>query len=171
MSINSVTISGNLGQDPELKSTQGGTSVLRFRMAVNERRKDQGGEWADYANWVTCVVFGNRADGIAPYLSKGSKVCVQGHLRYSQWEKDGQSRSSLDVIVDEIEFMSRSDQSAAQPAYQPQPTSYPQQPQPPVYGAQDAPQGYSQAAQMAQQMAQQAQPSFESVYQEDIPFN
>ena len=166
MSINSVTISGNLGQDPELKSTQGGTSVLRFRMAVNERRKDQGGEWADYANWVTCVVFGNRAEGIAPYLSKGSKVCVQGHLRYSQWEKDGQSRSSLDVIVDEIEFMSRSD---AQPQYQPQPTSYPQQPQPPVYGAQGAPQGYGQAAQMAMDMAQQA-PAAPGVYDEEIPF-
>lgn len=168
-SINRAVISGNLTRDAELKSTNSGMAVLGFSVAVNDRRKNpQTGEWEDVPNYVDCVMFGSRAEGIAPYLAKGAKVCVEGKLRWSQWEKDGEKRSKLEVIVDEIVLMSRSD---AQPAYQPQPTNYPQQPQPPVYGAQNASQGYSQAAQMAQQMAQQAQPSFESVYQEDIPFN
>lgn len=117
-SINRVNLSGNLGSDPELKATKGGTSVLEFLLAVNDRRKNQQtGEWEDYANWVSCSIFGKRADSLAKYLSKGSKVALEGRLRYSSWEKDGQKRSKLSVIVDEIEFLSRSDQQQRQQPY------------------------------------------------------
>lgn len=106
MSINRVCISGNLTRDPELRSTAGGTSVLGFGVAVNERRKNaQTGEWEDYPNFVDCTLFGKRAEALERYLSKGSKVAIEGRLHYSSWEKDGQKRSKLDVTVDEIEFM------------------------------------------------------------------
>jgi single-strand DNA-binding protein len=109
--INSVTIAGNLGKDAELKSSQSGTAVLRFGVAVNERRKDQQGNWSDYTNWVSCVMFGKRAQAVAQYLTKGTKVSVQGKLHYSSWQgKDGTSRSKLEVMVDELEFMSRENQ-------------------------------------------------------------
>ena len=108
MSINRVNISGNLTRDPELRATTGGTQVLSFGMAVNDRRKNQQtGEWEDYPNFVDCTMFGSRAEKISRYLTKGCKVAVEGKLRYSQWERDGQKRSKLEVIVEEIEFMSR----------------------------------------------------------------
>lgn len=108
MSINRVSISGNLTREPELRHTQGGTAVLGFGVAVNDRRKNpQTGEWEDYPNFVDCTMFGSRAESVATFLSKGSKVAIDGKLRYSTWERDGQSRSKLEVIVDDIEFMSR----------------------------------------------------------------
>lgn len=109
MSINRVVISGNLTRDPELRQTAGGLPVLGFSVAVNDRRKNQStDEWEDYPNFVDCTMFGARADSVAKFLSKGAKVAIEGKLRWSQWEKDGQKRSKLEVIVDELEFMSRS---------------------------------------------------------------
>ena len=107
MSINRVIISGNLTRDAELRQTASGTSVLGFGVAVNDRRRNnQTGEWEDYANFVDCTMFGQRAQAIAPYLRKGLKVALEGKLRYSSWERDGQKRSKLEVIVDDLEFMS-----------------------------------------------------------------
>ena len=111
MSINRVNISGNLTRDPELRATAGGTQVLSFGVAVNDRRKNpQTGDWEDYPNFVDCTMFGTRAEAVSRYLSKGTKVAIEGKLRYSSWERDGQRRSKLEVIVDEIEFMSRGSQ-------------------------------------------------------------
>lgn len=105
MSINRVVISGNLTRDPELRTTASGMSILSFGVAVNDRRKNsQTGEWEDYPNFIDCTMFGIRAQNIQQYLSKGSKVTVEGKLRWSQWEKDGQKRSKLDVVVNDIDF-------------------------------------------------------------------
>lgn len=121
MSINRVNISGNLTRDPELRATASGTQVLSFGVAVNDRRRNpQTGEWEDYPNFVDCTMFGTRAEAVSRYLSKGSKVAIEGKLRYSSWERDGQRRSKLEVIVDEIEFMSRGQQGGYTPAPAPQ---------------------------------------------------
>ena len=107
MSINRVIISGNLTRDPELRQTASGLPVLGFGVAVNDRRKNQHtGEWEDYPNFVDCTMFGTRAESVAKFLSKGSKVAIEGKLRWSQWERDGQKRSKIEVIIDELEFMS-----------------------------------------------------------------
>ena len=114
MSINRCILSGNLTRDPELRSTAGGTSILSFSIAVNDRRKNnQTGEWEDYPNFVDCTMFGARAEAVGRFLAKGNKVAIEGKLRYSSWEKDGQRRSKLEVVVDEIEFMSHSDRETA----------------------------------------------------------
>lgn len=120
MSINRVCISGNLTRDPETRRTAGGTAVMSFGVAVNDRAKNQQtGEWEDRPNFVDCVMFGTRAEAVGRYLSKGTKVAIEGRLRWSQWQtQDGQKRSKLEVIVDEIEFMSRSEQQAYAPAQQ-----------------------------------------------------
>lgn len=107
MSINQVTISGNLGRDSELRKTQSGMAILSFTVAVNERRKNSQGEWSDYTNWVGVSMFGTRAEKLHDYLKKGTKVCVQGKLRYSEWERDGQKKSKIEVIADEIELMQK----------------------------------------------------------------
>ena len=115
LSINRVNISGNLTRDPELRHTQGGMAVLSMGVAVNDRRKNpQTGEWEDYANFVDCTMFGPRAEKLAQHLTKGTKVAIEGKLHWSQWEKDGAKRSKLEVVVDEIEFMSRGQQQRQQ---------------------------------------------------------
>lgn len=108
MSINRVFISGNLTRDAELRQTSGGMQVLRFGVAVNDRAKNQQtGQWEDRPNFVDCVAFGARAEGLARVLRKGMRVAVDGQLRYSSWEaQDGSRRSKLEVVVEEIEFMS-----------------------------------------------------------------
>ena len=130
MSLNLVIISGNLTRDPEVRTTAGGSTLFSFSVAVNDRAKNpQTGEWEDRPNYVDCVLFSNnqkRSDFFSANLAKGTKVAVRGRLRWSQWEaKDGSGkRSKLDVIVDELELMSRAEQAApaavpAVPAYQP----------------------------------------------------
>ena len=105
MSINSVTVSGHLTRDPDLRTTQGGTSILAFSVAVNERHKNQQtGEWEEYPNFVDCVLFGARAEWMARDLHKGKLVTVSGKLRYTTWERDGERRSKLEVVADDIEY-------------------------------------------------------------------
>ncbi len=156
MSINRVNISGNLTRDPELRATAGGTQVLSFGVAVNDRRRNpQTGEWEDYPNFVDCTMFGARAEAVSRFLSKGTKVAIEGKLRYSSWERDGQRRSRLEVVVDEIEFMSRGGQGQQAPA-----GAYGAQPQAPApYGA-PAP----------APSAPVSTPPAVEVYDEDIPF-
>ncbi len=107
MSINRAIISGNLTRDPELRQTQSGMPVLSFGVAVNDRRKNPTtGEWEDVPNFIDCTMFGNRANSLANILTKGMKVAIEGKLRWSQWERDGQKRSKIEVIVDSLDFMS-----------------------------------------------------------------
>lgn len=174
MSINRVNISGNLSRDPELRQTQGGSAILSFGVAVNDRRKNpQTGQYEDYPNWVDCAVFGNRATALAPRLSKGMKVAIEGKLRWSQWEHNGEKRSKLEVIVDEIEFLSGGGQQGAQRqtnAYRQSPQSAPQaqySPQIPQGYAQYAPQ--QQAPQMAPQQPMQQMPAHQMVPQQPMP--
>lgn len=120
MSINRVNLTGNLTRDPELRATVSGTQVLSFGIAVNDRQKNkQTGEWEDYPNFVDCTMFGSRAEAVSRYMAKGQKVAVEGKLRYSSWERDGVKRSKLEVIVDNIELMSRSNNQ--QQGFQAQP--------------------------------------------------
>lgn len=108
MAINSVSISGNLTRDPDMRQAAGGLQVMTFGVAVNERRKNnQTGEWDDYANFIDCTVFGDRAQSLGRILCKGMKVCIHGKLRYTAWERDGQKRSKVEVIADTVEFMSQ----------------------------------------------------------------
>ena len=117
MSINRVCLSGNLTRNSELRWTQGGSSVLSFGLAVNERRRNTAtGEWEDRPNFVDCTMFGSRAEKLAQYLTRGAKVALEGRLHYSSWTKDDERRSKLEVVVDEIEFMSRRDGAQGAPA-------------------------------------------------------
>ncbi len=107
MSINRVAISGNLTRDPELRVTTSGSQVMTFCLAVNDRRRNpQSGEWEDVPNYVDCVLFGARAESLSKILTKGQRVVLDGRLRWSQWERDGQKRSKLEVIAETLDFVS-----------------------------------------------------------------
>jgi single-strand DNA-binding protein len=186
MSINRVNISGNLTRDPEMRATQAGTQILTFGVAVNDRRRNpQTGEWEDYPNYIDCVVFGNRAEPLSRFLSKGTKVAVEGKLRWSQWERDGQKRSKIEVIVDEVELPSRPQQGGdgySQGGYG-QPGGYAPAPQQaysaPSYASPQfsAPEqgGYAPASQPAYAQPAAAAPQsapapMDQQYDDEIPF-
>lgn len=162
MSINRVIISGNLTRDPELRQTQSGLPVLGFGVAVNDRRKNQAtGEWEDYPNFIDCTMFGTRAQSLANYLSKGAKVAIEGKLRWSQWERDGQKRSKIEVIVDELEFMSSRNADSSHGGYGNAAGGY--------AGAGGYGSGYASPT-PAQAQSAPVIDATSSVYDDDIPF-
>lgn len=195
MSINRVVVSGNLTRDPELRATPGGTQVLGFGVAVNDRRRNQQtGEWEDYPNFIDCTMFGNRAEALSRILRKGMKVAIEGKLRYSSWEdkNGGGRRSKVEIIPDEVVLMSQNPNGQQAQQYAPQgyqqqyapqqaPRAYAPQPAPqqptPQWNAQQAYQQAPQAAPQRPQQAPQAAPQQPApaqqqldVYDEDIPF-
>lgn len=140
MSINRVMITGNLTRDPEVRNTQSCMAVLNLGVAVNDRRKNnQTGEWENVPNYVDCVMFGTRAENVSRYIRKGSKVAIEGKLRWSQWEdKQGGKRSKIEVIVDDLEFMSRDGGDVGQ--MQPEPSkAAPAAPAADAYAQEDIP--------------------------------
>lgn len=137
MSVNMVTLSGNITRDAELHKTSAtGTAVLDFSIAVNDRRHNsQTGEWEDHPNFFDITVFGKRAEAIHTWCLKGVKVVVSGKLRQNVWQdkNTGQNRSRVTIIADEIDFMSRGNNGGnnggGQAAAQPTPVQQPAQQQ------------------------------------------
>ena len=115
--INRVVLSGNLTRSPELKTTPGGMAVLQMGIAVNDRMKNPStGQWEDVPNYFDMTMFGTRAEKVSQYLDKGSKVCIEGKLRWRQWtdQQSGQKRSKVEVLVSEIEFARSNSQNYGQ---------------------------------------------------------
>ena len=104
-SYNRVILMGNVTRDIELRYTTSGMAVTEVGLAVNDRRKNQAGEWVDEANYFDITMFGRTAEIAAEYLSKGSPVFIEGKLKYDTWEKDGQKRSKVHVICDRMQLI------------------------------------------------------------------
>ena len=143
MGINKTFISGNLTKDCQLRSTAAGSNILTFTVAVNDRRRNpQTGEWEDFPNFIDCVIFGQRAQTLSNFLAKGSKVSIEGKLRWSQWQdkQTQKNRSKIEVIVDEVEFLSGSKAQNQQQSQKP--NNYTNQYQNGAYSATQQPTGY-----------------------------
>jgi len=98
-----ITITGGLGSDPELRTTPSGQSVANLSVAVQDRVKNGAGEWVDGETvWYKCAVWRDYAEHVAESLHKGDRVIVTGRLKPRSYEKDGVKQLSLDVEVDEI---------------------------------------------------------------------
>ncbi len=129
---NRVMLSGRAVREPELRSTAGGTPVLSFTLAVDERVRDrETGAWSDRASFIDCSMYGSRAEKVAQYLRKGSAIHVEGRLRQDRWDDraTGQRRSRVHVVVDDIEIPPR--QSSAHEDREqaaPQPEAHSQNP-------------------------------------------
>lgn len=109
MSINKCFFVGNLTRDPEVKQTKSGMSVMQFGLAVNDRRKNQQGEYEDKPNYLDCTLFGNRVDWVSRSVSRGTKVAICCRVDYQSWQdKDGNNRNKIAFIVDEIEVLASS---------------------------------------------------------------
>ena len=106
-SYNKVILMGNLTRDPEMRYLPSNTAVAQIGLAVNDRWKDkQSGEWKDKANFIDCEAFGNTAENINKFFSKGRPILIEGKLRLDQWEdQSGNKRSKLKVVIDRFEFV------------------------------------------------------------------
>ncbi|HXG92727.1 MAG TPA: single-stranded DNA-binding protein [Blastocatellia bacterium] len=106
-SFNKIIIVGYLGRDPELRYTPQGTPVCDFSVATTERRKDKSGEVQERTTWFRVSFFGRQAEVASQYLSKGRQVYVEGQLSQREWtDKDGATRTSLEVRGSDIQFLS-----------------------------------------------------------------
>lgn len=105
-SVNMAVIMGNLGQDPELRTTAGGTAVANIRVATNERREDASGDWTDHVEWHSITLFGKTAENVCKYLNKGSGIHVVGRIQTRKWQdKDGKDRYSTEIVANEVQFV------------------------------------------------------------------
>lgn len=104
-SVNQVMLMGNLTRDPELRQTPNGQNVCSFSLALNRSYRDQSGEWQEATDYVDCVAWGPLAERVAQYLSRGRRVFVQGRLQSRSWEQEGQKRSKVEVVVNDVTFL------------------------------------------------------------------
>jgi single-strand DNA-binding protein len=104
-SFNKVILMGNLTRDPEVRYTQGGTAVSEIGLAVNDKRKDAKGEWIEETTFVDVTLWGRTAEIAGEYLGKGSSVLIEGRLKLDSWEKDGQKRSKLRVVAENMRML------------------------------------------------------------------
>jgi single-strand DNA-binding protein len=102
--INHVVLVGRLTRDAELKYTAGGQAVCKFSVAINRRRKN-GDQWVDEANFFDVVLWGRQGEALNQYLVKGKVVGVDGELRQDRWEQDGQNRSKVEVVATNIQLL------------------------------------------------------------------
>jgi single-strand DNA-binding protein len=105
--INKVILVGNLGADPESRTTPGGLTVTNIRVATTERRKDrQSGEWVDETEWHRVVMFDKMAETAREYLRKGSQVYLEGAIRTNKWQdKDGNDRYTTEIIARDMQML------------------------------------------------------------------
>ena len=105
--INRVVLTGNLTQDPELRSTPDGTAVCALRIASNSRRKNAtSGAWTDKPNYLDVTIFGTQGENAARYLTKGRGVAIDGRLDWHEWHsQDGTKRQAIQIIADTIQFL------------------------------------------------------------------
>lgn len=104
-SFNRVILLGNVTRDIEVKYLQSGMAVTEIGLAVNDRRKNQAGEWVEETTFVDVTLWGRTAEVAGEYLSKGSPVLIEGRLKLDQWEKDGQKHSKLRVTGERMQMV------------------------------------------------------------------
>ncbi|MBX3423815.1 MAG: single-stranded DNA-binding protein [Pirellulaceae bacterium] len=104
-SYNRVILMGNLTRDIQLRYTPSGTAVTEVGLAVNDRRKNQAGEWVDETTFVDVTFWGKTAEVAGEYLSKGSAVFIEGRLKLDTWEKDGQKHYKLRVVCERMQML------------------------------------------------------------------
>lgn len=113
-SMNKVVLVGRLGQDPEQRALPSGTAIANFSVATNETRKDQNGQYIDSTEWHRCVAFGNQADFINKYFTKGRLVYIDGRLRTRKWQdSNNATHYSTEIMADTAMLLDRGPRSEA----------------------------------------------------------
>lgn len=104
--LNRVTLVGRLTRDPEVRYTSGGMPIVSLGLAVNGRQKDAAsGQWTEKPNFFDVKLFGERFERLAQHLEKGRRIGIDGRLEWSSWETDGQKRSKVEIVANELQFL------------------------------------------------------------------
>ena len=104
-SVNQVILMGNLTRDPELRQIPSGQSVCSFSLALNRSYKDASGEWQEATDYIDVTAWAGLGERVAQYLTKGRRCLVQGRLQSRSWEQDGQKRSKVEVLANDVTFL------------------------------------------------------------------
>ena len=117
-SVNKVIIIGRLGKDPEIRYMPNGEAVANFSLATSETWKDKAGEKQEKTEWHNCVAYRKLAEIIGEYVKKGAMLYVEGKIQTRKWEKDGVTRYSTEIIVNEMTMLGgkRDEQQGSEPA-------------------------------------------------------
>lgn len=110
-SVNKVILLGNVGKDPDIRSTGGGTLVASFSVATSDRAKDASGEWVDRTEWHNLVAYGRTAEIVRDYVRKGSKLYVEGKIQTRSWDDktSGEKKYRTEIIVNDLSLLSGRD--------------------------------------------------------------
>jgi single-strand DNA-binding protein len=104
-SFNQVVLMGNLTRDPELRQTPNGQNVCSFSLALNRSYKGADGNWQEATDYIDVVAWGPLGERVAQYLSKGRPCLVNGRLQSRSWEQEGQKRSKVEVVAQDVTFL------------------------------------------------------------------
>ena len=107
-SVNKVTLLGNVGKDPEIRSTAGGTMVANLTLATSDNQKDAQGNWQERTEWHNLVAFKRTAEIVRDYVKKGSKLYIEGKITTRSWDdkESGQKRYKTEILVNELVLLS-----------------------------------------------------------------
>ena len=124
-SVNKVILLGNLGRDAELTYTPSGQALSKVSLATSRRWQDKNsGEWQEETDWHNLVMWGKQAESLTQYLTKGSRVYVEGRIKNRSWEKDGVKHYATDIVVEDVVFAgSKSDSGGGGGEARPRPAS------------------------------------------------
>lgn len=105
--VNKVILVGNLGQDPEMRHTSGGTAVVNMSIATSRKWTTKSGEQKEDTQWHRVIIWGKQGENCDKYLAKGKQVYIEGRLQTRQWEdKEGQKRWTTEVVAEQVVFLS-----------------------------------------------------------------
>ncbi|HVG26150.1 MAG TPA: single-stranded DNA-binding protein, partial [Acidobacteriaceae bacterium] len=105
--VNKVILLGNVGKDPEIRTTAGGMNVASFSLATAERAKDQQGNWTDKTEWHNLVAFGRTAEIVRDYVKKGTQLYIEGKIQTRSWDdkESGQKKYRTEILVNEMNLL------------------------------------------------------------------
>jgi single-strand DNA-binding protein len=118
-SVNKVILLGNVGKDPEIRSTPGGVMVASFTLATSDRQKDAQGNWQDRTEWHNLKAFNRTAEIVRDYVKKGSKLYVEGKITTNSWDdkESGQKRYRTEIVVFDLSLLSGREEGAGAGGY------------------------------------------------------
>lgn len=102
--LNSVFLVGRLVRDAEAGQFQSGSAYANMSLAVNRSHKENE-QWIDKASFFDCALYGKRVTALLPYLKKGKQIAVKGYLEQDRWEKDGQKKSTIRIVVEDLQLV------------------------------------------------------------------
>ena len=124
--VNKVLLLGNVGKDPEIASTNGGTLVAKLSLATSERFKDKQGEWQERTEWHNLVAYARGAEILRDYVHKGSKLYVEGRLTTRSWDdkESGKKMYRTEIVIGDISLISASDSARGAKSKSGEPSTY-----------------------------------------------